>query len=86
MDPLNLNSIPADIKALMDRVDALEARSAADMQRIADQIIKALAPEVQAMVDAVNTLTVTASAAVEEVVNTVRRVDGASVTVKLGEL
>ena len=73
-------------RSLMDRVDALEARSAADMQRIADQIIKALAPEVQAMVDAVNTLTVTASAAVEEVVNTVRRVDGASVTVKLGEL
>ena len=77
-------TLPADIKALMDRVDALEAQSAKDVQAIADKVLAELKPMIQSMVDAVNTLTVTGGAAVQETMTTVRRLDGMTVIVKLG--
>lgn len=72
------------LNALMDHIAQLEAQTAKDVDAIADKVIAGLTPSVNQAVAAVNTLTVTASAAVTEIVNTARRINGAKITVDLG--
>lgn len=80
--------LPAELQpilsALLDRITQLETQTSKDVDAVADKIIAALTPIVKQAVDAVNTLTVTASSAVGEIVNTARRVNGAKLTIELG--
>ena len=73
--------LPAEMQpilsALMDRIAALEAQTAKDTEAIADKVIAALVPQLQA-------LTQTANAVAGEAMAIIRRIDGAAVTVKLG--
>lgn len=87
----DLLGVKADIKAagdvgqdLIARVAALEAQSAKDVNAIADKVIAALTPLVKEGVDAVNTLTITSSNAVDQALRLLRRVNGAAITVTLG--
>ena len=77
------SSLPADIKTLMDRIDALEKQGAIDVQSIADKVIAELKPIVQSGVDSVNTFTLTAGASVQLMAATVQRLNGAVLTSKL---
>ena len=77
-------TLPADIKLLMDRIDALEKQGAADGRSIAAEVIAELKPMVQQAVDAVNTLTLTAGASVQLLTATAQRIDGATITINLG--
>ncbi len=87
-DPIGLKALPAEVQPifeqLMNRIDTLEAQGAKDVNAIADKIIAAVGPKVDAAVEAVNTLTLTANASVVEVTALARRIDGASATFKLG--
>lgn len=92
MDPLGIQSAlkaaPAELQPLLDhlldRVDALETRGVDDVKSIASQVIAGLSPMVKQATDAVNTLTIVASASVTEVTALIRRIDGARFTLKLG--
>ena len=77
-------SAAADFNALLTRVEALEAKGAADEQAIVAQVIAGLQPPVMAACEAVNTLTVTVSAATTELLGTVRSLNGAKVELTLG--
>lgn len=77
-----VGKLPAELQpviaALMDRIDALEKQSAADMDQLATKIIAALVPQAQALTQTVN-------AVADEALTVIRRLDGATLTVKLGE-
>lgn len=85
MDPIGLKAavaaLPGEVQpvltALMDRIDALEAKEAADLDALADKVIAALTPQLQAITQTVN-------AVADQAMTIIRRVDGATVTVKLG--
>lgn len=85
MDPIGLKAavaaLPAELQpvlsALMGRIDALEAKEAADLDALADKVIAAVIPQLQAMTQTVN-------AVADQAMTLIRRVDGASMTVKLG--
>lgn len=85
MDPLGIQkamaAVPAEVQPLiqylMDRTDQLEAQTAKDTRAIADKVIAALVPQVQAMTQTVN-------AVADQAMTLIRRLDGATVTVKLG--
>lgn len=66
------------IAEIMDRLGALEAQTAKDTEAIADKVIAALVPQVQAVTQTLN-------AVADEVLTVVRRIDGATITVRLGE-
>lgn len=72
-----VSKLPAEmqpiIMAVMDRVAALEAQSAKDANAIADKLIAAILPEIQGA-------RVEFSAAVQEMLVTVKRLNGAVVT------
>lgn len=85
MDPLGiqaaLKAAPAEVQPLlqllMDRLDAPEAQSAKDTKAIADELIAALVPQAQAMAQTVN-------AVADQAMTLLRRLDGASATIRLG--
>lgn len=85
MDPIGLKAavaaLPAEIQpvlgALMDRIDALETQSAKDTQAIADKVLAALIPQLQAITQSVN-------AVADQALGVVRRIDGFTITMKLG--
>jgi hypothetical protein len=85
MDPIGLKAavaaLPAEIQpilaTLLDRIDALEAQTAKDTKAIADEVIAALVPQAQALTQTVN-------AVANQAMTLIRRIDGASMTVKLG--
>jgi hypothetical protein len=87
-DPLALEKALDRIAALESTVAAqaiaIESKTAADASAIAKQVIDGLSPIVKDAVEAVNTLTVTGSNAINEALNTVRRLDGLTIAVKLG--
>ena len=72
------------LTALMLSMTDLETKAAKDESAIAQQVIDGLAPMVKQAVDGVNTLTLTLDASVQEIVTLARRIDGMSVSVKLG--
>lgn len=89
MDLLGVQSDIAALKGILADQDtkilALESKAAQDVKDIVAQVIAGLRPPVLQACEAVNTLTVTVNTAVAEIVNTARRINGASITVKLGE-
>lgn len=76
-----VEALPAEFQpvltAMMDRIATLEAQGAKDIGAIADKVIAAILPEVQGM-------RVEFSAAVQETLVLIRRVNGLTVTVALG--
>jgi hypothetical protein len=74
-------ALPAEaqplIASLMDRIDALEAKEAADLNALADKVIAAVTPQLQAITETVNGLT-------DQALGVVRRIDGLTLTMKLG--
>ena len=81
------------LNAALDRIAALETQMAKDINSIADKVISALLPEVQAsraaliagiekITASADTLTLTVNASVTEALALARRIDGA--TFKLG--
>lgn len=94
MDPLGLKSstdelvkaaqaLPIEVQSvvlpILDRIGQLEAQAAKDTNAIADKVIAAVVPQIQA-------LTETANAVADQAMSLLRRIDGASVTVKLGDM
>lgn len=67
-----------------DAAIAVESKTVADANEIADKVIAALMPRIDKVVDAINTTTLTLDASITEVLALCRRVDGTTVTVKLG--
>jgi hypothetical protein len=67
------------VTTLMDRMDALEAKSAADMASMADKVIAALVPQAQAMTQTVNAVADQATTALREFLALVKRIDGAKI-------
>jgi hypothetical protein len=90
MDPLNLQktveSLQATLNSQQQQIAALEAKIAEDANSIADKLLGQIMPEVRGIRESVDSLILTTSNAVDEVVNVVSRIDGASVTVKLGDV
>jgi hypothetical protein len=95
MDILGLQAAIAELQkattAQSEKIAALEAQVAKDVNAIADKVIAALTPMMSQACASVDALTVTASSAIDEINNSVRdalevvkRVDGATVIVKLG--
>lgn len=78
----------ATAKTLIDRIAALEAQSARDVNAIADKVIAAVLPEVQKTRGSIETcldnITLTVNASVTECLAMARRLDGANMTFKLG--
>ena len=82
---------PAVLKSLMDRMDALEAKTAADAAaleektmdhfvKMADQFFAGLS-QVQASVDQG---VIATSNGIQQILTLMRRIDGATIAVKLG--
>lgn len=71
-----ISALPAEaqplIKFLMDRLDALESKEAADLNALADKVIAAVVPQLQAV-------TQTFNAVADQTLSLLRRVDGASI-------
>lgn len=68
--------------AIFEKLNALESKAAQDVKDTANIILDGMKPAI----DAVNTLTLTANAAVTEILRTIRRVDGMKLesTITLG--
>ena len=76
----DLAKTQAALNQALDRIGQLEAQTAKDVSAIIDGLKSAILPEVAAARQSIDTLTVTASAAVTEELALVRRIDGATVT------
>jgi predicted metal-dependent phosphoesterase TrpH len=72
--------LPAELQpilvAVVDKVAEIETKTAGDIQAIAKQVIDALVPQVQAV-------TQTANAGISETLALIRRLDGATITIRL---
>lgn len=75
MDLLGVQKDIDGLKALLSdqqtKIAALESKIAEDVNQIADKVIGAISPKIDEVATSINTLTVTASNAIEEVVNSV---------------
>lgn len=75
MDLLGVQKDIDGLKALLSdqqtKIAALESKIAEDVNQIADKVIGAISPKIDEAATSINTLTVTASNAIEEVVNSV---------------
>lgn len=77
----DINALNDKLEAALTRIAELEDKTAKDIDAMADKVIAAFTPKVDAAlasfdkaVGAVNTLTVTASGGIEEVVNSVNAI------------
>ena len=73
-----------DFAPFLDQASALESKTALDVNQIVDKVIAGVMPRIDKTCAAVDTLTLTIGASVQELMTTVQRIDGATVTVKLG--
>jgi hypothetical protein len=67
-----------------DAAIAVESKTVADANEIADKVIAALTPRIDKAVDAINTVTLTVDASIVETLALLRRIDGAKVVLTLG--
>ena len=73
-----------DFAPFIDQAAALESKTALDVNQIVDKILAGVMPRIDRTCEAVDTLTLTVGASAQELLTTARRIDGATVTVKLG--
>lgn len=70
----DINALNDKLEAALTRIAELEDKTAKDIDAMADKVIAAFSPKVDAALEAVNTLTVTASNGIGEVVNSVNAI------------
>ena len=73
----DINQLGTVVSGLMDRIAALEAQSAKDTNAIADKLIAAVLPVIQAAGASVDTMTLTVNASATEFLRLAKRIDGA---------
>lgn len=65
------------LNQLLDRLDKLEAATVKDVEVIAQRVNDALVPQLQAVTQTINSVA-------DQVMSLLRKIDGASITIKLG--
>lgn len=88
MDILGLQNAVNKLQQTADeqqqKIATLESQVAKDVNQIADKVIAAVMPEVEKLRQSFDSLILVVDASVTEALGVVRRINGASVTVKLG--
>jgi hypothetical protein len=80
----DLDTTRAALNQALDRIAQLETQTAKDVDAIASKVIGGLSPLVKEATDAINTVALTVNATATIAQNVIRRLDGATATLKLG--